>query len=212
MTRMKKIKPDKKTKAVLFDLGKVILDFDFTPAFDRLSKHCALDPEEIKSYFSASGLEVLYDGGKISSVEFYREVKKGLNYRLGFTRFKKIWNEIFTLNPEVAQIIQNAKEDYRLVLVSNTNAMHFDYIRVKYPLLRHFDRFILSYKEKARKPDPKIYKKAIRACRANPEEILYIDDREDLTEAAGTLGLHTFTFKKNAGELLKKMAGLGIRC
>ncbi len=208
---MKKPPPSKKIKALLFDLGKVILDFDFEPAFERLAKHCPLRRAEIRAYFLRSGLEVLYDGGRLSSLEFHRQVKKGLDHRLDFKRFKKIWNEIFTPNPEVADIIRSARQAYRLVLISNTNAMHFDYIRMKYPLLNYFDRFVLSYKEKTRKPDPKIYKKAIRACRARPEEILYIDDREDLIEAAAALGLHTFTFKRNPAELRKKMTALGIR-
>ncbi|OGW82450.1 MAG: hypothetical protein A3C47_03700 [Omnitrophica bacterium RIFCSPHIGHO2_02_FULL_51_18] len=209
---MPKSRNNKKVKALLFDLGKVIVEFDFTPAFERLSKHCARRPEEIKNVFLCSGLEVLYDGGKVSTPEFYRRVKKALGHRLDFPRFKKIWNEVFTLNREMAGIIRKVKEDHRLVLISNTNAMHFDYLRVKYPLLGQFDRFVLSYREKVRKPDPKIYKKAIEACRAAPGEILYIDDREDLTNAAAALGLHTFTFKKNPGELLKKMARLGISC
>lgn len=209
---MLKNKKSQKIKALLFDLGKVIVDFDFTPAFQALSKYSSLKPKEIREAFSNSGLEVLYDGGKISSLQFHYEVKKMLRHNLSFDKFKKIWNQIFTLNPETARIIRNAKEHTRLVLVSNTNAMHFDYIRVKYSPLKHFDRFILSYREKVRKPDARIYQKAALACRAKPHEILYIDDREDLTQAADALGFHTFTYKKNTKELLKKMKSLGFPC
>ena len=209
---MPKTEKDKKIKALLFDLGKVIVDFDFTPAFQRLSRHCKLKPKEIGDTFSRSGLEVLYDGGKISSFQFYRQVKKVVRHNLSFSEFKNVWNEIFTLNLETARILQNTKDRYRLVLISNTNAMHFDYVRARYSPLKHFDRFVLSYREKVRKPDPRIYEKAARACRANPNEILYIDDREDLTQAADALGFYTFTYKKNTKDLLSRMKSLGVRC
>lgn len=205
-----KRKTGKKIKAVLFDLGKVILHFDFTPAFKRLSAASSKTPQEIDAYFRESGLEVLYDGGKISSKEFHAKVKQGLGHRLSFTEFKEIWNEIFKPNTRIVSLISKLKSRTRLVLVSNTNAMHFEYIAKRYPVLGHFDKHILSYKEKVRKPDERIYRIAIRACGAKPHEILYIDDRHDLTEAAGDIGLHTFTFKNNADELIQRMKKLEI--
>ena len=210
MWRMSKPIPHKKTKAILFDLGNVILDFDFTPAFRKLSGASRRPAEEIKAFFFASGLEVLYDGGKISSRQFYAHVKKELKHGLDYTEFKKIWNEIFTLNREIANLIERLRPHYRLVLISNTNAMHYEHARLKYPVLRHFDQKILSFKEKVRKPDERIYRKAIRACRAAAGEIFYIDDREDLTEAASALGLKTFTYKNNVKALTKKMKKAGI--
>ena len=202
--------PHKKTKAILFDLGNVILDFDFTPAFRRLSGASRRPAKEVKAFFLRSGLEVLYDGGKISSRQFHELVKKNLNHGLNYAEFKKVWNEIFTLNKGIADLIRRLRPHYRLVLISNTNAMHYEYIRLKYPVMWHFDRKILSFKEKVRKPDARIYRKAIKACRAAAGEIFYIDDREDLTEAASALGLKTFTYKNNTKELTKKMKGAGI--
>ncbi len=79
----KKIEPNA-IKAVLFDLGKVLLRFDFEPAFRRLAKKSASNAVEIREFFVSSGLEVLYDGGKISSHRFYLEVKRGLELRMTF--------------------------------------------------------------------------------------------------------------------------------
>ncbi len=207
---MSKTKNNKKIKAILFDLGQVILDFDFEPAFRKLSRFTRRSPEQIQAYFYASGLEALYDGGKISSQTFHREVKKALGHTLDYNEFKKIWNNVFTLNPRVARLIKNLKSRYRLVLISNTNAMHYEYVRIKYPVLSCFDKHILSFKEKARKPDKRIYQTAVKACRARPAEILYIDDREDLIEAAKGLGFHTFTFKNNLTDLRNRLRTLRI--
>jgi putative hydrolase of the HAD superfamily len=199
-----------KIKAILFDLGKVILHFDFAPAFKKLSKASGKTPEQVKNYFLESGLEVLYDGGKISSKRFYAEVKKALGHTLSEAEFRRCWNEIFTPNAETVRLIKKLAKKYRLVLISNTNEMHYEYIRRRYKVLDHFDTLILSFKEKSRKPDHKIYRTAIRACGAKAHEIFYIDDRSDLTEAASELGFHSFTFKNNHGELRRRMAALAI--
>ena len=198
-------------RAILFDLGKVILHFNFDPAFKRLARSCRLTPKDIEDYFVASGLEVLYDGGKISSFHFYREVKKALGFRLSYAGFKSVWNNIFTPNPAVIRLIPRLAARYPLVLISNTNRMHFEYIRRRYrAILKHFDAVVLSYEEKIRKPDPKIYLTARKACGARAEQIFYIDDRRDLTEAASALGFRTFTFQNDAKALVARMKKEGI--
>jgi putative hydrolase of the HAD superfamily len=206
---MKK-KAAQKTKAVLFDLGKVILDFDFDPAFRKLSKVTGLAPDAIRAHFTRSGLEVLYDGGKISSAHFYREVKRALKHPLSYAEFKKVWNHIFTPKLRMMALVRELSRCYRLVLISNTNAMHYEHVRRRYSIFRLFDRHILSFREKVRKPDERIYRRAIAACKARPDEIFYIDDREDLTTAADALGLRTFTFKNNPEALVKRLKKEGI--
>ncbi len=195
-------------KAVLFDLGKVIVNFNFSPAFERLSKSCKLKPDEIRTFFYGCEHEVLYDGGKISSTQFFSRIKRQLNHCMDYDAFKSTWNEVFTPNEEIIRLIRALKKKHRLVLISNTNPMHYAYIRKKYPVLSLFDHMILSYKLKIRKPDWKIYEAAKKACRAEAHEILYIDDRIDFTDAAAGLGFNTFTFKQNPKDLVKKMKAL----
>jgi len=216
MSVMSKAPPRKKPskhpaiKAVLFDLGKVLVHFNFEPAFRRLSAASGLATKEIEDYFVSSGLEVLYDGGKISSAEFYDEIKTALGLKLPLVRFKKIWNEIFTPKKDMIGLVGKLSKNYRLVLISNTNAMHYEYIRRKYPVIGKFDRLILSFKEKVRKPDERIYRMAAAACKAKPSEIYYIDDRADLTGPARELGFHAFTYQNNFEELLSDMRAKGI--
>ena len=211
MSGMSKLPRNQPIKAILFDLGKVILHFNFDPAFQRLSKVSGLPVKEIEDYFVSSGLEVLYDGGKISSNRFYREIKKALGLKIDFSSFKKIWNEIFTPKKDMISLIHKLSKKYRLVLISNTNAMHFEYVLKKYPVIRRFDGLVLSFKEKTRKPDERIYFKAAQACRVKPGEIYYIDDRHDLTDAARDLGFHVFTYQNNFKELSADMKMKGIQ-
>ncbi|MCG3176007.1 MAG: Alpha-D-glucose 1-phosphate phosphatase YihX [Candidatus Omnitrophica bacterium] len=203
--------PRVRYKAVLFDLGNVLLAFDFTPAFRTLSRHTDLGPAEIEGYFIQSGLEVLYDGGKITTRRFFAEVSKALGLRIGYARFRSIWNDIFTPIRPTIRILRRLKaRGHRLVLISNTNEMHYRHIRATYDILAPFDRILLSYREKIRKPDPRIYRRACEACRARPEEIFYIDDRADLTQAARALGFKVHTYHNDPARLERdlRLAGL----
>ena len=98
-----------------------------------------------------------------------------------------------TLIPE--PIIQGLAARYRLVLLSNTNAIHFDMIRRSYPVLRHFHDLILSYEVKAMKPDPVIYRAAIAAAGCRPEECFYTDDIADYVEGARRMGIDAVQFR-----------------
>ena len=210
INRMSK-KEAKPIKAILFDLGNVIFYFSFKNTFSRLQEDCGLDSRSIERRFSASGLEVLYDGGKISSRKFFMETKKLLGLTMDYANFKKTWNDIFNANRPMMDLIRRLDGRHRLVLISNTNAMHFDYLmEMNKPLMKRFDRMILSFKKRIRKPDERIYRAAAAACQVKPDEIFYIDDRQEMTEAARDLGFHAFTYRRNHAELLRTMKGLGI--
>jgi putative hydrolase of the HAD superfamily len=96
------------------------------------------------------------------------------------------------------------------VLLSNTNDLHFRFIRERYPLLRHFDAFVLSYEVKAAKPDPRIYAAAIEAAGCAPHECFFTDDVEAYVDGARRAGIHAeqFTGYEN---LKGHLAGLGVR-
>ncbi len=201
-----------KIRAVLFDLGKVICHFNFETAFRRLAKASKKSERDIEDYFVASGLEVLYDGGKITTAEFHRQVKKALGHGLDLQEFERIWNGIFKANAPMIRLIRRLKKSgYRLVLLSNTNEMHSRYLFATYSVFELFDRRIVSWKEKRRKPDHALYRTAVRACKARPAEVFYIDDREDLTSEAAELGIVTYTYKYDTPALLRRMKELGIR-
>lgn len=198
-------------KAVLFDLGNVLLAFDFTPAFRALSRHTDLRPADIEGYFIQSGLEVLYDGGKISTARFITEARRALGLRIGAARFRAIWNGIFTPLTGTIRLLERLKRrGHRLVLISNTNDMHYRHIRKTYSVLQHFDAVLLSFKEGVRKPDARLYRKAARACRAVPREIFYIDDRADLTAAAREMGFTVYTFKNDPARLERELRRAGL--
>jgi HAD superfamily hydrolase (TIGR01509 family) len=83
---------------------------------------------------------------------------------------------------------------YPLFLLSNTNALHFDYIQENYPVLKHFFQFILSYKVGSRKPEKGIYEYLLQQAGLPPEQILFIDDKMPFVAAAREHGIQAWQF------------------
>ena len=73
-------------------------------------------------------------------------------------------------------MLEHISAHHRMLVLSNTNAIHFDMVRQNYPWLRHFDHLVLSYEVKAMKPAPAIYHAAIERSGCPPEECFFTDD------------------------------------
>lgn len=211
MTRTKK-----RIKTLWFDLGNVILDFDFEPAYRKLARYTLLDAAEIRKYFETQPcLEAALDEGRVNARSLYTRIRRDLGVKaLSFAEFRKMWSDIFSENKSVSKLIRDLRRNgYRLILISNTNRLHYEYIARRYSVVRHFHHRILSYRLRARKPQPKIYHQAMRLSGgAKPAEIFYTDDRKDLTRAANARhGVHAHTFRSARAliTVLKKYGVLG---
>jgi glucose-1-phosphatase len=206
-------------KTIWFDLGNVILDFDFTPAFKKISRHTAWKLPRIRRYFCTNPeMEAALDEGRMPAKKLYRRLCRDMSLsNLPYGRFKQIWNHIFKRNSRVASLIPVLKrKGYRLLLISNTNKLHFDYLADRYTVLRYFDKKILSYRIKCRKPKKRIYQIALSLSDASPHEIFYTDDRSELTRAAeSNHGVYVHTFRSAPGlfkALREHKVDIGARC
>jgi HAD superfamily hydrolase (TIGR01509 family) len=97
-----------------------------------------------------------------------------------------------------------------MLVLSNTNAIHFDMVRRNYELLRHFDDYVLSYEVKAMKPEPAIYREAIARAQCRPEECFFTDDSPAYVEAARREGIDAVRFESCA-QLERDLAARGIQ-
>jgi putative hydrolase of the HAD superfamily len=185
-------------KAIIFDLGGVLIDFDHTLAAKRISKFTHKSPEEIYELFFDSKLTGDFEEGKVSPRDFFQGVKEKLSLGLDFTQFVPIWNEIFFLtdkNHKVYNLACALKNKYRLALLSNINVLHYEYLRRNFSFFDAFDKLITSCELGFRKPHPLIYEKALRILGVLPEEVFYTDDRKELVESAKELGIKAVVFK-----------------
>src|SRR3712207_1399120 len=152
-------------RALVFDLGKVIIPFDFKRAYERMGALCDYPPEQIPERLRGYDLVQRLETGTVEPREFVRELREILRLECEYDAFCDIFGSIFepeTLIPE--SFLASLRERYRLVLLSNTNAIHFEFIEKRYPILQQFHKLILSHKVGAMKPSPVIFQAAIKAA------------------------------------------------
>jgi putative hydrolase of the HAD superfamily len=196
-------------KAIIFDLGKVLVQFDFRHGYRLLEGLCPYPAAEIPRRIAPTDLVRQFETGLIEPRKFVAELSKVLDLHVEYEQFCEIWSSIFTepLIPE--GMLEGLAARYRLLLLSNTNAIHFGMIRSHYPMLRHFHDLVLSYEVKAMKPQPEIYHAAIQRAGCRPEECFYTDDIAEYAEAGRKLGIDAVQFH-SVEELQRELAARGI--
>lgn len=199
-------------RAVIFDLGRVLIDFDHFQAARRISGFCDKKEDEIFQMFFDSPLTVSFGEGKISPLDFFAQVKKALDLKLDYAAFVPIWNEIFFLteeNKKVYHLAKKLRENYRVALLSNVNVLHFEFIKERFPILDAFHSIITSFEAGVGKPHPLIYRKALDALAVSAGDAFYTDDRAELVEESRKLGIRGFVFT-GVEQLIKDLLASGI--
>jgi len=181
-------------KAIIFDLGNVILNFDHKIACKRLSEKSNFSSEYIYNYIFNNYLEELYDKGKISSNKFYRTICKSLGIKISYQEFYEIWGDIFWLNPGMDKILKSLKRKIKIILLSNTNEIHFSYVKKRFNILKEIDEFVLSFKIGARKPENEIFLCALKKIKLPPKNVLYVDDIIEFVNVAKRIGFNGIVF------------------
>lgn len=197
-------------KTVIFDLGKVLIPFDFSRGYRAMEKFCDYPAAEIPKRIAATDLVHRFETGLVEPRDFVEQLSRMLDLRVTYEQFREIWSSIFlpdTLVPE--SLLAGIGAHYRLLVLSNTNALHFEIVRQNYPMLRHFHDLVLSYEVKAMKPSPAIYREAIARAQCRPEECFYTDDIAAYVEGARREGIDAVQFESCA-QLERDLTARGI--
>ena len=197
-------------RGIFFDLGNVLVMYDPKIALRKLANEFQVSEEEIWQYVFLSDIERSYTKGKMTSREFFLQVAKRFPSRLDFHQFGEIWNSIFWENKGMGGLVKSLVPSYDMSLISNTNELHFEYVRKKFPVLSHFRRLFPSHEVGHRKPEPGIFLHALNETQLKPEEVVFIDDVLEFVEGAGNLGMRGIHFKGQA-ELEKELRRLDIK-
>jgi FMN phosphatase YigB (HAD superfamily) len=198
-------------RTVISDLGKVIVHFDNSIFFAKLSAATGLAVEDITGLaFSGTGLINAFDAGALDPDAFRSEVCRRLGISVGHEAFFKTYNDIFRLIPGTLDVLGRAKRTCRLVLLSNTDPMRYGHIVRTYPQTQIFDSYVLSFKERLIKPDPRIYELALDRAEADAPECVFIDDRPENVAAATALGIRGVVFEEGRTDLGAELGRAGI--
>jgi putative hydrolase of the HAD superfamily len=149
-----------------------------------------------------------YEKGLISSTEFVKSYQTE-HSQLQENQFKNSWNAILIDFPEYRyQFLKklSAEKNYKLILLSNTNEIHIDWVKENVPFFEDFkacfDAFYLSHEINFRKPDAEIYEYVLEQHDLKPKECLFIDDTKENTEAAKNLGIHTWNIEPTREDVI----------
>ncbi|HEX8287902.1 MAG TPA: HAD family phosphatase [Pyrinomonadaceae bacterium] len=182
-------------KTFIFDLGNVIVSFDHGKIVQRFGEFCMYSPDEIFSKAISSEVVREYSVGAITTTEFYEAVIRELDISMSFEDFFQAWNCTFVPEPILPErIIKSLSEKYKLLVLSDTNEMHFDYIKENFPILDYIDDFILSHKVNVVKPSAEIFQAVVKIAGCKPEECFFVDDLQVNVEGAKRFGLNAMQF------------------
>lgn len=181
-----------KPEAVVFDLGKVLLDFDYGRFANNVLNQCGVPAEKILDAVNQSDLLIRYESGFLTSQEFFGEVKKACNYAGDFHEFEPVFGDIFSEIPEMIDLHRRLRErGVATYIFSNTSEMVIKHIRKTYPFFNTFTDYILSYEHRSVKPQPQIYEVVESRAGKKGAQLLYIDDRLENVEHGRERGWHT---------------------
>ena len=185
-------------KAVVFDLGNVLVDFDYSMAAKRIKHFSSINIKDIPKLIISSEITKNFEEGKISPGDFFLYIKSLLRLNISYEAFVPIWNEVFFLsakNRAVFSIANILRGKYKIAILSNINTLHFDYLKRNFPIFDIFHEVFASCDMGIVKPDLKIYNKALEFLGVAPQEVFYTDDREELITKARFLIPNSFVFK-----------------
>ncbi len=180
----------------LFDIGRVLLDFDFRPSISRLFPPDVMDPEGRMELLLARKDD--FEAGEISVDDYIPWALKTLGSHATADEFCHAWQQIFTTNePMWRHVRQLAADGHRLILFSNINGIHWPWITQAFPEFSLFHDATLSFTTGYIKPQPGIYHHAIAAYGLVPAETLYIDDMTANCATGRDLGFRTWQYDLN---------------
>jgi len=167
--------------AVVFDIGKVLLDFDYAIAARQHAGHSPLPADAIHELLNShSALLAEYETGLMSTEDFFARFRALTGYRGTLAQFRAAFGDIFTpIEPIIALHASVRSRGIPTYIFSNTNEIAIGHIRLTYPFYQEFTDYILSYEQGAMKPEPRIYAAVERFAGVPPERIFYVDDREE---------------------------------
>ena len=197
--------------ALLFDLGRVVLDIDFNKALACWAGHAGCTPADLAARFVRAEAYRHHEVGQIDDAAYFESLRQSLEIRLSDAQLLQGWNAIFVGEmPGISALLARASQSLPLYAFSNTNNAHVEYFPVAYAdVLGHFREMFLSSTIGLRKPDAAAYDHVVKAIGVPASRIVFFDDLAENIDGARARGL-TAVHVTSPDDVAKTLAGLGI--
>lgn len=177
--------------ALLFDLGRVVLDIDFGKALACWSAYAGCKPDDIAARFVRDEHYHQHERGLIEDAAYFQSLRHSLGIAITDDQFMEGWNAIFAGEmPGIAPLLERAAKRLPLYAFSNTNRPHVAYFQDAHAdVLKHFREVFVSSSINLRKPDAEAYDFVVRAIGLPASRIVFFDDLAENIEGAKARGL-----------------------
>jgi putative hydrolase of the HAD superfamily len=184
--------PNARLRAVIFDIGRVLVKLDLAPALASLSQGTFLSPAELWSAIEKDPRWHDWQEGRISPHDWHVHITKRLGSRLTFEEFREAWNR--SLDPVPLQtddLFASIAKKHKLALLSNTDPIHVAHLESTFSFFQFFPApaRIYSCSVRASKPSPVVFQAALRAVKTPASQAVFVDDILEYVQAARSLGL-----------------------
>jgi glucose-1-phosphatase len=197
-------------RAIIFDIGRVLVRIDVARAMQALAAGGSLSPSELWTAIEKDPRWHDWQEGRISPRDWYLHLAKRFGGSFTFEQFTEVWNRVLDPAPiHEDAFFEKLSKRFRLALLSNTDPIHVRHMEAAYSFFAFFPVRIYSCSVGASKPDPIIYREALRALKVQAQEAVYIDDIAAYVEAARRLGMGGIQFQSPA-QLSSDLKSLGV--
>jgi putative hydrolase of the HAD superfamily len=174
---------------VVFDLGKVLVDFDYSIAARKVAARSTKSLRDLAAFLSTSPLLVQYESGAVNRREFFGQIRDAVGFQGGMEEFGGYFADIFTeIPPMIALHTELRRRGFKTYIFSNTNDLAVEHVGRNFPFFKNFDGYVYSCEVGAMKPDAKIYAAMEKLCGRSGADIIYLDDRLENVQAGAARG------------------------
>jgi HAD superfamily hydrolase (TIGR01509 family) len=204
---------ERKIKAIIFDIGRVLVRVDVSRAMQGLARGISLSPQEIWTAIEKDPRWQDWQEGRISPRDWHLHLAKRLGGSLTFEQFTEVWNQ--ALDPQPIQensLFESLRKNFRIGLLSNTDPLHVAHLESTFEFFRYFPKSVRTYScvVGTSKPSPLIFREALKSLRAKAGESAFIDDVEAYVGAARRLGMQGIHYQ-NPSQLANQLNSFGAK-
>lgn len=196
-------------RAVFFDIGNVIVRFDPKLVARKIAWALRRHPVKVARYlWSRAAIEAI-ERGEMTPAQLFELFRAEFGYAGDYRAFRKLWCDHFALIRPNAALLKRVALTHKVYLLSNTNDLHYEYLRKRYAFAGQVHGAVLSYELRMRKPEPRIYAAAVKLAGTPARECLFIDDNRENVDAARAFGMQVIHHAPGH-DLKAALAALGL--
>jgi FMN phosphatase YigB (HAD superfamily) len=197
-------------QAVIFDMGRVLVDIDSMLLVEKLFKGLdASDLQELGRKTMAHPAMVKFNTGRMDPQTFHRCMCESYGLELDFEAFTSLWCAIFVTMKGMRELLEKIPPRITIGLLSDTDPVHWNFIRRRWAWIDAIKKPTLSFEIGAMKPRAAIYLAAAENVNALPEHCLFVDDLEVNVDGARAVGMKGIRFE-TVKSLTDQLDALGL--